>query len=178
MHRLFVAIRPPQPIRKRLLDLMEGVPNARWQDEEQLHVTLRFIGEVDRHQAEDVAAALDRVSQPRFEIRLSGVGSFAKRGKGTLWVGLTPRDELKMLHDKVDQACRSAGVLPDTRAYHPHITIARISPATGPLENFLRHWTALSSPPFAVEAIRLYESRLGSGGASYTTVARYPLGLS
>jgi 2'-5' RNA ligase len=95
MHRLFVAIRPPQFILDQLLDMMGGVQNARWQDEEQLHLTLRFIGEVDRHQAEDVAAALGAVRSHPFEISLSGVGSFSKRGKGTLWAGIGPQDSLK-----------------------------------------------------------------------------------
>ena len=61
MHRLFVALEPPAAIRHQLLDLMGGIANARWQTEAQLHLTLRFIGEVDRHRAEDVAAALGRI---------------------------------------------------------------------------------------------------------------------
>jgi 2'-5' RNA ligase len=176
MHRLFVAIRPPQSILDQLLDIMEGVPNARWQDEDQLHLTLRFIGEVDRPQAEDVATALGSIRHPPFETCLSGVGTFQRRGKGTLWAGLAPHEPLKALHKKIDQACLRAGIAPDTRAYHPHITLARTGPQTGPLGLFLERWAALSSPAFAVEHIRLYESRLGSDGASYTTVARYPLG--
>mgnify|MGYP001113377463 CR=1 FL=1 len=57
-HRLFVALRPPRPIRARLIAAMHGISGARWQDDDQLHLTLRFIGEVDRHRAEDIAAAL------------------------------------------------------------------------------------------------------------------------
>ena len=64
MHRLFVALRPPPDIRDALVDVMDELPGARWQDEEQVHVTLRFIGEVERHQAEDIAAALATVSAP------------------------------------------------------------------------------------------------------------------
>ena len=74
MHRLFVALRPPPPVRARLLSLAGGVPAARWQDDEQLHVTLRFVGEVDRPVAEDVAACLARVRAPAPTVRLSGVG--------------------------------------------------------------------------------------------------------
>jgi len=74
MHRLFVAIRPPQPIRQALLSLMGSVANARWQNDEQLHLTLRFIGEVDRHQAEDIAAILGSVHHPALEIGLEQVG--------------------------------------------------------------------------------------------------------
>ncbi len=176
MHRLFVAIRPPQSIRSRLLAMMGGVQNARWQDDEQLHLTLRFIGEVDRHQAEDIAAALGAVRHPPFEIVLSGVGRFERRGKGAIWAGVAPHDALKALHKKVGQACLRAGLPPDTRAYLPHITLARTGRTTGPAELFLERWANLSSPLSAVDSIRLYESRLGAEGASYTTIARYALG--
>ena len=175
MHRLFVAVRPPAQIRERLLGIMGGVQNARWQDDAQLHATLRFIGEVDRHRAEDIAVALGSVRHQPFEVSLSGVGSFGKRGKGALWAGLAPQDDLKRLHNKVDQACLRAGIEPDNRAYHPHVTIARLGRSAGPVEPFIERWAGLSSTPFSVDSICLYESRLGSEGASYTVFERYKL---
>jgi 2'-5' RNA ligase len=176
MHRLFVAIQPPWDIRERLLGLMGGIPGARWQDDAQLHLTVRFLGEVDRHQAEDVAAALGAVRHARFEIGLSGVGCFIKRGKGAVWAGLAPHHALKALHKKVDQACLRAGVEPDTRAYHPHVTLARLGRGAGPVEPFIERWAGLWSPPFSVDSMCLYESRLGAEGASYRIVERYSLG--
>jgi RNA 2',3'-cyclic 3'-phosphodiesterase len=175
MHRLFVAIRPPAAIRDQLVDLMEGVNGARWQDEDQLHLTVRFIGEVDRHQASDVVAALGSIYHPRFAIALNGLGSFSKHGKGALWAGVTPHDQLKLLHKKVDQSCLKAGVEPDTRAYHPHITIARFGRGTGPLDAFVRSAGGLASPPFEVDSFSLYESQLAPDGPVYTIVERYPL---
>jgi 2'-5' RNA ligase len=154
---------------------MGGIPSARWQDDEQLHLTLRFIGEVERHQAEDIAAALGSLHHRAFEIALSGVGSFGRRGKGAVWAGVTPQDELKSLHKKVDQACLRAGISPDTRAYHPHITLARLGRSAGPAEPFLERWAGLTSEAFPVDSICLYESRLGSEGASYTIAERYRL---
>ena len=176
MHRLFVAIRPPHDIRERLLSLMGGVQNARWQTEDQLHLTLRFIGEVDRHQAEDIAAATGSIRHAAFEIALSGVGRFGRHGKGALWAGVTPHDELKPLHKKLDQALARVGIAPETRAYHPHITLARLGRNAGPVEPFIERWAGLSSPPFPVGNVCLYESRLGSEGATYSIVERYPLG--
>jgi 2'-5' RNA ligase len=175
MHRLFIAIQPPEAIRERLLGLMGGIPGARWQDDAQLHLTVRFVGEVDRHQADDIAAALGSVRQAPFEIALSGLGSFLRRGKGAVWAGVGPHDELKTLHKKVDQACLRAGVDPDTRAYHPHITLARLSRGAGPVEPFIERWAGLSSPRFPVDSICLYESRLGAEGASYRIAERYSL---
>ncbi len=176
MHRLFVAVRPPREIRDRLLAMMGGVENARWQSDEQLHLTVRFIGEVDRHQAQDIAAALGSLRHPPFEIALAGAGSFGRNGKGALWAGVAPQEELKALHKKLDQALLRVGIAPETRAYHPHVTLARLGRNSGPVEAFVGRWRGLTSPPFAVDGICLYESRLGSEGASFSVAERYRLG--
>src|SRR3546814_13338186 len=106
MHRLFVAIRPPRPVRELLLDVMGGVRGARWQSDDQLHLTLRFIGEVDRHLAEDLHAALGAIHHPRFEIALSGIGSFERRGQPeTLWAGV--RSEERRVGKECVSTCRS-----------------------------------------------------------------------
>lgn len=177
MHRLFVALRPPRAIREGLIDLMEGVPGARWQDDEQLHLTLRFIGEIDRRTAEDVAAALAGVHAAALELQLAGCGVFCdSRGKvNALWAGVTPRAPLASLHRKVDQAMIRAGLAPEHRAYQPHVTLARLPGSAGPVEPFLAAHAALTSPPFRIEHMTLYESSLGSGGAIYEPIERYPL---
>ena len=176
MHRLFVAITPPTPIRARLLAAMGGVRGARWLDEDQLHLTLRFIGEVDRHVAGDVHAALGSVHHPRFEIALNGVGTFERRGEPVvIWAGVTPHELLKALHKKIDQACLLAGVEPDRRAYTPHITLARLGRGAGPVQALIEDSGALAGEPFAVDEFRLYESELGADGAVYSVVASYRL---
>jgi 2'-5' RNA ligase len=164
-------------IRSQLLRLMEGVRGARWQDDDQLHLTLRFIGEVDARVAEDVAAALGTVRQPRFSVALDGVGQFGSRGRANaLWAGVRPHDPLAHLHRKVDQALMRAGLEPERRAYLPHITLARFGRESGGLDAFLARHAGLSSDPFEVADFALYESRLGHERASYTVVERYDLG--
>lgn len=176
MHRLFVAIRPPEPVRTQLLDLMEGVAGARWQDDDQLHLTLRFIGEVDRHAADGIHAALSTLRHPSFEIALRGLGLFDKRGKPTtLWAGVSPHEALGALQRKVDQALVRAGLPPETRAFHPHITLARVNRSTGPLDPFLSRSGTVSSPPFSVDSFALYESRLTQDGAVYSEIDRFTL---
>jgi 2'-5' RNA ligase len=176
MHRLFVAIRPPAPVRARLLGLMGGVAGARWQSDEQLHLTLRFIGEVDRHLAHDVDAALSGVHHPAFEIALNGLGAFERRGEPVaLWAGLAPQDPLHALHKKVDQALVRVGVEPDRRAYLPHITIARLPRGAGPVGSLVEQSGGAASPPFEVEEFCLYESRLAPDGPVYTVAERYVL---
>ncbi|MEA3040102.1 MAG: 2,3-cyclic 3-phosphodiesterase [Sphingomonadales bacterium] len=177
MLRLFVAIRPPIAIRERLLAAMGGVAGARWQTEEQLHLTLRFIGEVDRHVARDVDAALCAVHHPPFEIALAGIGAFDRRGEPvTLWAGVAPNEPLKVLHNKIDQAIVRAGLAPERRAFTPHITLARLPRGAGPVRSLLETSGGLTSPPFAVEAFNLFESGLTPEGPAYTRLERYPLG--
>ena len=174
MHRLFVAIRPPEPVRDLLIDAMEGVPGLRWQNDEQLHLTLRFIGEVERPMAEDLALALCKVRFERFAIRIAGVGRFEQRGRGALWAGVEPRAPLAALAAKVERACVGVGLSPERRAFHPHITLARWGrSAAVSLDPFLARHAALVSEPFTVEAFHLYQSHLGRDGAHYERVADY-----
>ncbi len=177
MHRLFVALRPPAPVRDALTDLMEGLPGARWQDDEQLHLTLRFIGEVDARVADDVAVALAGVAHPPVAVALDRVGSFDTRGRvNAVWAGVRPRGALDHLHRKIDQALVRAGLEPERRAYLPHITLARFSrgDAVDPQAWIARH-AGLASPPFTMRHFALYESHTGHAGATYEIVARYPL---
>ena len=175
MHRLFVAIRPPEEVRNRLLDLMEGIGGARWQDDDQLHLTLRFIGEVDRHAAGDVHAALGSIHHPPFEIAVSGLGLFDRRGTPkTLWAGVTPQEPVRALHNKVDQAMARVGLEPERRAFHPHITLARLRGAGSP-HDFLARSGGVSTPSWPVDDFVLMESSLTPAGAIYSALERYPL---
>lgn len=176
MHRLFVGLRPPAQIRQRLLALMGGVPGARWQDDDQLHITLRFVGEVERPVAEDVALALGQVRFPPVEVSLGGVGIFGSRGRiNALWAGIRPHEALTQLHRKVDQALVRLGLEPERRSYLPHITLARMVSPESLADTFLAHHAALASEPFVLTHFLLFESHLGREAASYQAVERYPL---
>ncbi|MDT7530959.1 RNA 2',3'-cyclic phosphodiesterase [Sphingopyxis sp. SE2] len=175
-HRLFVALRPPRAIREMLISAMHGVSGARWQSEEQLHLTLRFIGEVDRHRAEDIAAALGAIYAPAVTARIAGVDLFERQGRPhMLWAGVEPHEPLGALHRKVDQLLARVGVAPETRAFLPHITLARLNRGSGPVAPFLALNSDLASPPFEFGHVTLYESEMGHGGSRYHPVARYPL---
>jgi 2'-5' RNA ligase len=174
MHRLFVAVRPPLEVRSWLLARMGGVSGARWLSEDQLHLTLRFVGEVERPTAEDVAIALGSVRLTPFEVELRGIGAFDHRGRpATLWAGVQPHPPLKALHDKIDQACVRAGLEPERRAFMPHITIARLGRAAGPIAGLLEQ-SGGAAPAFTVDGFALFESRRGPDGAVYSLVERYP----
>ena len=176
MHRLFVGIDPPPAIKEQLLGLMGGVAGARWQSEAQLHLTLHFVGEVDRHQANDVAAALESLHHPRFELALSGAGAFDRRGHvNALWAGVAPHEPVHTLHKKVNQAVARAGLAPERRAYLPHITLARFGREAGTLDGFVDRHGGLSSASFPVDDFCLYESQLTRDGSVYTIIERYRL---
>ena len=175
MHRLFVAIRPPEHIRDLLIDAMDDSPELRWVPDDNLHLTLRFIGEVERPLAEDIAAALQCVKAPAFDLRLCGVGQFARRSGGALWAAVEPRDQLSALAAKVERACQEAGLEPEQRAFHPHITVARYGrEGSRAVASFIERNRGLSSGPFHVPAFTLFESRLSRHGAHYEAVADYP----
>lgn len=175
-HRLFVALRPPQAIRDILIAAMHGISGARWQNDEQLHLTLRFIGEVDHHMAEDIAAALGALYAPAITARIAGVDLFERQGRPHMaWAGIEPQEPLAALHRKVDQLLARVGVAPETRAFVPHITLARLNRGSGPVAPFLALNSDLASPAFVFGHVTLYESELGHGGSRYHPVARYPL---
>ncbi|WP_184028959.1 RNA 2',3'-cyclic phosphodiesterase [Sphingomonas yantingensis] len=176
MHRLFVGLRPPPAIRELLIDTMGGVPGARWQSDEQLHLTLRFVGELDRRTAEDAAHALASIHAAPIELRIDGVGRFDSRGRtNALWAGVRPHDAVTALHKKVDQALVRAGLVPERRAYLPHVTLARMGGGAGAADRWLADHAGLASQPFTLGHFMLFESHLGHGGASYEAVERYPL---
>ena len=176
MHRLFVALRPPPDVRAALLAAEGEVERARWQDEDQLHLTLRFVGDVDRHQADDLADALGSVSAPAFDLTVRGVGHFERKGRPTaLWAALAPCAGLDLLAGRTERACRAAGLAPETRKFVPHVTLARLSGGATGAGGWLSRHGDLAAPIWPVDAFRLYESRMGSGGSVYTNLAEWPL---
>src|SRR5207253_2106179 len=127
--------------------------------------------------AEDVHAVLGGVHHPPFELALNGLGCFDRRGyPDAIWAGVTPHEQVKALHNKVDAALLRVGLPPDERAFHPHLTLARLSRSAGPIGNLLEEVGGLTSPTFTVDSFALFESDLTSEAAVYSVVERYPLG--
>jgi 2'-5' RNA ligase len=176
MHRLFVAIRPPEQVRDLLIDAMDDSPALRWVGDEQLHLTLRFIGEVERPLANDIAAALQDLGSRAFKLRLSGVGKFERRNGGAIWAGVEPKEPVAALAAKVERALQQVGLEPEHRAFSPHITLARWNRRNAEaVDGFVRQNANLKSEPFPVDRFILYESRLSRHGPHYQEVAAFPL---
>ncbi|KPF78576.1 2'-5' RNA ligase [alpha proteobacterium AAP81b] len=172
MMRLFVALELPPAVRDDLLGAMGGVAGARWQTDEQLHLTLRFLGEVDRHMARDIDAALAGVNMAPLTLALGQVGTFDRRGRiDTLWVGVTPQAEVAALARRVDAALTRVGIPAETRAFVGHVTVARFGRDVGSLDGFPAR--PLSTTPFTVAGFALWESQVTHHGSAYRILARY-----
>lgn len=176
MIRLFVALELPETVRTRLALLGGGVPGAKWQREDQMHLTVRFIGEVDEGVARDIDEALATVRAPAFTLELSGVGDFGGREPHALWAGVRANDTLMHLEKKVESALVRVGVDPETRKYTPHVTLARLRNAPRvKVAEFIAHHSLFSSGPILIDRFALYSSLLGSGGSMYRVESTYPL---
>ena len=153
----------------------DGPPGWAWQDAEQLHVTLRYIGDVDRPVAEDVAAALGAIHAPAIDLALAGVGWFDHGPRGALFARVAPVDALAALHAKLDRALIRAGLKPEGRAFLPHITLARRRSSAVDPAGWLERNADLTSGDARVTSMILFESHLGRHGSAYQAVATYPL---
>ncbi|QKG71896.1 RNA 2',3'-cyclic phosphodiesterase [Erythrobacter mangrovi] len=175
-HRLFVGLRPPPAIRAALIGEMYGVDGARWQDDAQLHLTLRYIGEVDGRTAEDLARELGRITAPAFTLQLRGTGAFTKKDQPhTLWAGTGACDALDRLQHKVERASQAAGIAQEPRKFVPHVTLARLNSRSGSPIAFLQRTAGLQLDEWAVEEFTLFESHLRPEGSLYEPVIRYAL---
>jgi len=175
MHRLFVAIRPPAAIRSACLEAMnDGPAGWAWQDDEQLHLTLRYIGEVERPVAEDIASAIGRLNAKPLSIALAGVGWFDHGPRGALFARVAPRDPLTALHAKIDRLLVAVGLKADQRAFFPHITLARRRRGADDPAIWLEQQAGLASPPAVASHVTLYESHLGQRGSTYESILRVP----
>lgn len=176
--RLFVAIDPPDAVRKELAALPKGLDGARWVKADQLHVTLRFIGDTPPEAIDVLAAGIGCVEASGFSLSMSGFGVFPRRGAPrVLWAGLTPAEPLRDLAAAVDGAMAATGkVAPADKPFSPHLTLARLDrPQPGAVQAWIDARGDFSTAPWTVEHFTLYSSRLLPSGAVHTAVARQAL---
>jgi RNA 2',3'-cyclic 3'-phosphodiesterase len=177
MMRLFVGLGLPDELRGRLAGMAGGVPGARWVPEENYHISLRFIGEVAAHQAEEIDHALAALRARRFPLVLAGVGTFSRAGRETtLWVGVERSQQLDLLQGKIETALQRAGLEPERRRFVPHLTLARVDAAApAKLAGFVQAHNLFRAPPVPVEHFTLFSSRLGKEAPVYTAEVDYEL---
>lgn len=179
MLRLFTAIEIPPAVRTRLSFLQSGIQGARWTPPENLHLTLRFIGEVDEPTATDIDAALSVLREDAFQLTLRGVGEFGGRDPHAIWAGVAANPALTHLVAKIERALQRMGLPAETRKYSPHVTLARLRDApVAKVREFLSAHGLFDSGPFDVRAFGLYSSFQTPRGSLYREERRYPLELT
>jgi 2'-5' RNA ligase len=189
-HRCFVAIGVETSVLDRLQALRErlerhfGGRAFRWAGREQMHLTLRFLGEVPADQMDGLEAALKQACQSvgPFTLRAEGLGCFPHSGRPrVIWVGVNGATQpLKDLHLAINQYTAGWGKPVEDRPFHPHLTLARakqVHPGDArQLERFLREYETRSCGEWEVKKVSLMKSELRREGAEYTELAAIPLG--
>jgi 2'-5' RNA ligase len=176
MIRLFVALPLPENVAQSLLAIRSGVPGARWSTRDQLHLTLRFIGEVDGRDANAIDETLASISALRFTLELKGVGSFGGKNPRALWAGVAPNNSLIHLQRKIESAIQRLGFPAEKRKYTPHVTLARLhaTPA-GRVMDYIADHALYAGGPFTADQFILYSSTMTPNGSIYVAEREYPL---
>ncbi len=177
--RLFVAVDIPEEHKTALLKAQKAFPGLPWISARQIHLTMRFIGEVDVDQFDRVTGCLNDVSASQFTLRPDGTGFFPDAAKPSIfWFGLQESAELLALKQKVDAVLKSAiGLTPEARGFVPHVTLLRFKsrPDDELIASFSAKFSSLGLPEFSVSAFSLYSSQLSNSGAIYVKEAEYKL---
>jgi 2'-5' RNA ligase len=175
--RLFVALDLPWDVRERLAGLATGIMGARWVPRENMHLTLRFIGEVPNWRAEEIDLALHGIRGRGFPLTLSGVDLFDKAGRVTaLWAGIERSSALEHLQAKIETALQRAGLEPERRRFIPHVTLARLDqPANDKITGFVQRNNLFRADAFQIDRFTLFSSQLGKEGPVYTAENDYGL---
>lgn len=192
--RLFVAVDPEDAIRARIARFLDGVrgfaPEARWVHPESLHVTLKFIGEQQESEVENIKTALGAIQASRFDLNFRGCEYFpTTRAARVFWIGVECEGELASLAGAVNESLGRLGITREEHAFNAHLTLARSSGSTAlrrgkdkstgrTFQLLQQKLEALPTPEFGKMTAReffLYRSQLSPAGSRYTKLARFAL---
>ena len=169
--RLFVAIDLPESTRQLLVNIDPHIRGVRWIDAAQMHLTLAFFGDVAEIIDSALREKLNTIEFGAFFLPITGVGTFSAKGAPKIiWIGVgKAHPHLFQIHKRVHEAALAAGLEPELRPWHPHITIARcrdVAPQS--LRRFLQSNAELDAGMIRVEAFHLYSSKLTTAGPIHT----------
>ena len=176
MARLFVATELTDSVKDVLSRLQTGLKGAKWVSRENLHLTIRFLGEVSENEVEDIDAALRKVRCKPFSLEFHGLGVFSSGERvRSLWIGISSKVDIVYLKKRVDGTLFRVGVRPDVRRYVPHVTLARLRGRQQTLAHYFENVDPQTKVAIDVKALTLFSSYLRRNGAVYSPVSRYPL---
>jgi 2'-5' RNA ligase len=177
MKRLFLAIDLPQRVIDDISATYMAIPGARWVHEDQLHLTLRFFGELPGDREAALIKSLSSVTQPPFYLQVKGAGFFPPRGEPRiLWVGIASQPELGRLASSIEHCVVKAGFEREPRKFSAHISTARLngSPSDRVAQYIIVN-SLFATEPFEVSTFHLYSSHLGRDRATYTREVSFAL---
>lgn len=178
MLRLFAALPVPNDVADAITCVQRGLEGAKWSPRQNLHITLRFIGDVNERQAEDIDAALGEILAKPFELELAHLGTFGGDAPHAMWLGVMDNPSLLALQKQCERACRRSGLAPDSRVYTPHLTICYLPrhPDLASVMAYQQHNNLFTAPSWTADRYYLYASRTtGPGPSRYSLEAEYPL---
>lgn len=175
MARLFVGLELDPLLIGDIANARGGVEGAHWQRDNQLHLTLAFIGDASRKTKREIEDALARIRFEPFEMSLSGVGMFGKpKQPKVLWAGVERKKPLVHLHEKIAAALAQIDVEIDKRKFKPHVTLARFRRgACARVGDWLSENERLSTQPMLVDRFVLFSSERTSEGSFYRHEAEF-----
>jgi 2'-5' RNA ligase len=176
--RLFLAFPLPDDVLDRIEEVQAEVPFGRPVPRENLHLTLSFLGELDRPEAEALHDGLCRIAVPAIAVDFEGLGTFGRPVPSILFAAVAGNAALTSLHRKLRATAHAAGIMPDRERFRPHVTLVRFCKDRRPddaavLARFLSVWGAVRLPGFVAEGFSLVESHLARGVPSYEDLATY-----
>ena len=178
MPRLFSGIELPHDIREALDTISQPLPSTRWVHAENLHITLRFIGDVSHPVAREFAANLASIVFDPFTIRINGLGTFGGAEPRVIFAAIEPTEPIMELARAHETAARRAGLKPESRKFIPHITLARLqSPRIEPIARYLERKGSFMSGPFLISQFALFSSKPVTGGGPYVVEQTFPSSL-
>jgi 2'-5' RNA ligase len=169
--RLFAAIDLPQTTKQFLVDLDPHIAGVRWMDSEQMHLTLGFFGDVTEDVDLKLREKLRAIHFGAFFLPIAGVGTFPPKGAPKIiWIGVgSGHPHLFQIHKRVQEAALGAGLEPELRPWHPHITLGRCRDVSPPLtRKFFKANADLDLGMIRVDAFHLYSSKLTPASAVHT----------
>ncbi len=173
--RLFVAIYLPDELQRKVWkvgDLVEGP----WKRDpaEKLHITLKFIGEVDEKRFREIDRALSTIKHPPFGVEVAGIGAFPSLQRPrVIWVG-AKGEGLYSLQKEVEEALFSLGIPREVREFVPHVTLGRAKGKVD-ISSLVERFSEVSFGTFTARELALVRSYLKPGGSEYEIIRRYPL---
>lgn len=169
MLRLFVAVDPPLTIKQQILLLRQSISGARWQNLEQMHITINFMGEVNSSQLPQIIAALASIKAEPIELNINGVEYFgSNRQPRTLYAKVVPNPELVKLKKQINDALSEIDIKTERHKFKPHITLARLKQTPyQSVGQFIQQEALFKTDSFWLDEFHLFSSKLKPEGAQY-----------